>query len=429
MAIVFGSLPFILRRPQLGVIMYVWISVMNPHRLTWSFAYEFNFAAIVAAVTLVAAVISKDLKPPPLNTLMVALALFIVWTGVTTVLALQPEPSFERWKTLGKTAVMAFLIPMLFHKKSDLRLLIWVIVLSIAYYGTKGGVWTLLMGGEGRVWGPMGSYIQDNNALAVANIMTIPLMRYLQLTSPHRSVRWALTAMMFFCGVSVFGTYSRGAIVAACGMVAFLWWKGRHKVAVLILIALAIPFALSSMPEKWYARMDTIANYHQERSAQMRLNAWGTMWNIAKDRPITGGGFELASKEIFARYSPDPTFPPQAAHSIYLQALAEHGFVGLLLYLSMLGGLWRTSTSIVRSTPHAGNLGWAHDLARMMQVTLVGFAIGGVFLSLVNFDVPYYLVGIGVAVAALLDREAKARSKQTTDKSAAPMAQQPRPIG
>jgi probable O-glycosylation ligase (exosortase A-associated) len=414
MALVFGSLPFILRRPHIGVLMYVWISVMNPHRLTWSFAYDFNFAAIIAAATLLGVVFSKEVKRPPVNTLTVTLALFAIWTGVTTAFALQPDASFERWKGLVKTELIAFLIPMLFHKKGDLRLLIWVIVLSIGYYGTKGGAWTLLMGGEGRVFGPMGSYIRDNNALAIAIVMTIPLMRYLQLTSPHRYVRWALTVMMLLCGVAVLGTYSRGALLAVCAMVALFWWKGRHRIAVLLLILAAIPFAMSTMPEKWYSRMETIADYEQDSSARMRLNSWGTMWNIARDRPIVGGGFELASKEIYARYSPDPAFPPQVAHSLYLQALGEHGFVGLALYLAMLGALWRTSGNIIRAARDAPELGSARDLALMMQVTLMGFAVGGVFLSLVNFDVPYYLVGIMASLALLVERERRAQLTQAT---------------
>ena len=34
----------------------------------------------------------------------------------------------------------------------------------------------------------------------------------------------------------------------------------------------------------------------------------------------------------------------------------------------------------------------------MMQVSIAGFATGGAFLSLVNFDVPYYLMAaLGVA--------------------------------
>ena len=53
--IIFGSIPLILRRPQIGVVMYVWISVMNPHRLTFGFSYDFNYAAIIAVATFLGA--------------------------------------------------------------------------------------------------------------------------------------------------------------------------------------------------------------------------------------------------------------------------------------------------------------------------------------------------------------------------------------
>jgi hypothetical protein len=29
--IVFGALPFVFKRPYIGVLLWVWISVMNPH--------------------------------------------------------------------------------------------------------------------------------------------------------------------------------------------------------------------------------------------------------------------------------------------------------------------------------------------------------------------------------------------------------------
>jgi putative inorganic carbon (hco3(-)) transporter len=407
-AIVLGSIPFILRKPYLGVLMYVWLSVMNPHRLTWGFAYDFSFAAVIAVVTLVSALLSKDLKRPPLNSLTVALFLFVVWTGVTTGFALYPAESYGRWTTMVKTQIMVFLIPMLFHRKDHLRQLIWVIVLSVAYYGTKGGVFILVTGGENRVWGPAGSYIEDNNALAVAVIMIIPLMRYLQLTTIHRSVRWGLTVMMLMCGVAVLGSYSRGALLAASAMVAFLWWKTRQKLSLLLLAVVAIPMALYFMPERWYERMDTIATYEQDSSARMRLNSWGAMFNIAKDRPIVGGGFEIATKEVFDKYSPDPSFPPQAAHSIYFQAMGEHGFVGLGLFLFLYLMFWRHAGALVRQTRGQPDFAWAHDFGLMIQVSLIGFAVGGAFLSLVNFDVPYYLIGAMVVARALVDQELRA---------------------
>ena len=64
----------------------------------------------------------------------------------------------------------------------------------------------MLTGGEFRVWGPEGSFIEDNNALAVAIIMMIPLMRYLQITTSSKYVRWGLLGMMLACGIAVFGS-------------------------------------------------------------------------------------------------------------------------------------------------------------------------------------------------------------------------------
>ena len=58
--LVFGSLPFILKRPHIGVLVWAWLSYMNPHRLTWSFAYDMPFAQIVAITLLIALFSTKE---------------------------------------------------------------------------------------------------------------------------------------------------------------------------------------------------------------------------------------------------------------------------------------------------------------------------------------------------------------------------------
>ena len=405
--VVFGAIPFILRRPHLGILMYVWLSVMNPHRLTWSFAHDFNFAAIVAVTTLVGAVFARK-RPLPINSLSLVLLAFVGWTSVTTVFALYPSDSFELWVTMMKTQLMVLLIPLLFQTREQVRQLIWVIVLSVGYYGTKGGVFTLLTGGQYKVYGPEASYIEDNNALAVAIIMVIPLMRYLFITTSNKYVRWGLFGMMTSCGLAVLGSYSRGALLAVGAMVTFLWLKGRHKVLFLMFAVVAFPVALFYMPEQWYERMDTIAEYQQDSSANMRLNAWGTMFNIAKDRPLFGAGYEVALKPIFDRYSPDPSFPPQVAHSIYFEALGSHGFVGFAIYVLLLITHWKHAGRLVRGAKGRADLAWLYHYGLMMQVSIVGFAVGGAFLSLVNFDVPYYLIGTTLVVGRLLEQQLRA---------------------
>jgi probable O-glycosylation ligase (exosortase A-associated) len=403
--LVFGLVPFILFKPYLGVLTYVWLSVMNPHRLTWGYAYDFGFAVVIGAATLIGALLTKRRNPVPVNSLSIALGVFLVWTSITTILALYPGESFEKWVVMIKTLFIVVMIPVLLETREQFRMLIWVIVLSLAYYGTKGGVFVLVTGGEFRVWGPAGSYIQDNNALAAALVMIVPMMRYLQLTSPHRIVRFGLLVMMLLCAIAVFGSYSRGALLAVSAMLAFLWLKGRHKLAFVAVAAVSIPFVLSVMPAQWYQRMETIGEYQLDSSANMRLNSWGTMLNIAKDRPILGAGYEVAKKEIYNRYSPDPSFPPQVAHSIYFEALGGHGFIGLGIYLALLFCHWRTAGNIVRKAGNRPDLTWAKHYGLMMQVSIVGFAVGGAFLSIMLFDVPYYLVGVTLVASRLVDEQ------------------------
>ena len=58
----------------------------------------------------------------------------------------------------------------------------------------------------------------------------------------------------------------------------------------------------------------------------------------------------------------------------------------------------------------------------MMQVSIVGFAVGGAFLSLVNFDIPYYLIGTTLVVRRLTDKQLEAENEAgKTSSSEAPL--------
>ena len=408
--IVFGSLPFILRRPYIGVLMWVWISVMNLHTQGWGFATTFPFAAIIAGVTLVSLVFSRDSKNLPLIPVIWVFIAFVFWMNVTTITALHPDLVYEQWNKVMKIMLMSFVALMLIKTKQHIQLLILIMVISLAYYGVKGGIFTIIGGGVDRVWGPAGTFIEGNNELALALIMTIPLMHYLQMISPNKWVRHGLTAAMLLCSAAAFGSHSRGALLAIVAMGAFLWLKSRQKFSLGFLMVLTIPVLVMSMPEKWAERMDTINAYEEDASVQGRFNAWWMAFNLARDHPLTGGGFEVTTPELFFRYAPDIMDLPRAAHSIYFQVLGEHGFAGLGLYL-LLGFLtWRTGSWVIRNTAKRKEYLWAFNLATMIQVSLVGFAVGGAFLSLLYFDVPYYLMAAMVATRILVERELKEKA-------------------
>jgi putative inorganic carbon (hco3(-)) transporter len=329
--IVFALLPRIFKRPYFGVMMWVWISVMNPHTQGWGFAASFPFAAVIGAVTIISLLFSRDPKNLPLTPVTWALIAFVVWMNVTTATALMPEESLIQWNKVMKIMLMTFVTLMLIKTREHVHLLIWVIVGSLGYYGVKGGIFTIVTGGGDMVWGPVGTFIGGNNEIALALIMTIPLMHYLQMVSTDKRVRHGLTIAMLLCAVAALGSYSRGALLAIVAMSGFLWLKSQYKLRVALLLMSAIPPAIAFMPEEWSTRMDTINTYEEDQSVQGRFNAWWMAYNLAKERPFTGGGFEIITEDLFFLYAPNPE-DIHAAHSIYFQALGEHGFVGLLAW-------------------------------------------------------------------------------------------------
>lgn len=396
-AMVFGALPFVFKRPWIGVLLWAWVSYMNPHRLTWGFAFNFPFAMVVAIVTITAFLLSREKKEMPWTRETVVLLIFIGWMLFTTFFAWYPDLAWMEWNRAWKIQLFVVLTAILINDRQKLDWLIWVIVASLGFYGVKGGIFTLGSGGGYHVMGPAGSFIGGNNELALALIMTIPLIWYLRSQAQNRWIRHGLAASMVLTAIAAIGSQSRGALLAILAMGLFLWLKSRHKIATGFLMILVVGVLAASLPQSWYDRMDTIRNYQEDGSVQGRFNAWHTAFNVASDR-IIGGGFNMFQPETFSQYAPDP-YDIHDAHSIYFEVLGELGFIGLALFLLMWLFVWFKAGRVISACHGHPENKWAADLAAMAQVSLVGYAVGGAFLGLAYFDLPYHIM-IMIVLAA-----------------------------
>jgi probable O-glycosylation ligase (exosortase A-associated) len=405
-AFILGLLPVVLFRPAVGILLWTWIGLMNPHKLTWGFAYNFQFALIVGLVTIFAILISKEPKRIPLASPVVVLALFAIWMTVTTIFSLYPSEAWPKWDKVMKIQLFIFLTMMVMQSEQRIKALVLVGTLSIAYFGIKGGVYTIRSGGGGMVLGPDGGFISGNTEIALALTVTLPLVRWLQLQTERRWLRNVAWVAMALIAVSVLGSYSRGGLLAIGAMGLALWFKSRQKMSLGIVLA-GVVFALSAfMPEEWYGKMRTIQTYEEDHSAQGRLGAWRFAWNLAVARPVIGGGFDTFQREAYAKYSPDN---PRALdpHSIWFQILGEQGFVGLALFVLLWVLAWRTGARVIRLCRKRPDLLWARDLAAMIQVAFVGYWVGGAFLGLAYWDYPYLLVAVLVLTRVVVAKRLK----------------------
>ncbi len=403
----FGILPFVLAHPDWGVLLWTWIGLMNPHRLAFGWAHDFPFAFIAGIVTIVAMLISREPKRLPLNAPVIALIAFDLWMVATTLFAMYPAHAWPQLEKVAKIQLFIFITLALMQTRERIKALIWVSVFSIAFFGIKGGIYTIAGGGVGMVLGPDGGFIAGNTEIALALTMTLPMMRWIQMQAQERWLRWVLGACMALVAIAVLGSYSRGGLLALAAMAAVFWLKGRNKVIVAIALVALVPLFLSMMPGAWHARMDTIQNYQGDASAENRLNTWQFAWNLAKDRPVAGGGFQVFQPETYALYAPDPT-KVFDAHSIWFGVLAEHGFVGLGLFILFWLTTWRIGAKVIHETRNRPEWRWAKDLAAMIQVSLVGYWVGGTFLALEYWDYPYLLMALLVLTHVVVRRESAA---------------------
>jgi len=402
-AVILGSLPFILWRPWIGIIMWCWLSYMNPHKQTWAFAYNMPFALLVAVCTLVGLLVLREPKRIPWTRETILLLVFVLWMLMTTFFSFYPAGAWLQFDKVWRVQLMTFVTLMLITSEVRLKAMVWMIALSLAYYGTKGGVFTITTGGAHRVWGPSDTFIGGNNEIALALIMTIPLLRFLQLDAKRIWLRWALGISMVLCAIAAIGSQSRGAFLAIIAMSGFLWLKSRHKIAMGILGLCAVIAVLLIMPQEYYDRLTTIENYQQDASSRGRINAWWVAWNVAKDRPLVGGGFEMFQPWVFLTYAPVPD-DVHDVHSIYFEILGEHGFVAFGMFLLLWWFTWRTASEIRRVVSGDANRRWLGDLSGMVQVSMVGYLTGGAFLGLAYWDLPYHLVAIMVIAKGLVDK-------------------------
>lgn len=389
-AVVFGVLLVTFKHPHYGIYLWDWLSYMNPHKLTWGFAQTMPFAYITAIVTLVAYLFSKEPKRIPWTPEIVLLFLFLVWVTFTSFFAFFPQLVWDQWDKVWKILFMTLVTAMLMTNRQRLVGMVWMLALSLGFYGIKGGVFTIAHGGVYRVQGPEDTFIAGNNEIGLALIMTVPLIRYLHLHEKRLWLKFGLAGAMVLTGLAAIGTQSRGALLAAATMGFFLWIKSRQKFATAIYLLMAVGLVAAIMPQEWYDRVSTIKTYEQDDSALGRINAWHTAFNVAKDR-FTGGGFETFQPRTFREYAPDPN-NVHDVHSIYFEVLGEQGFIGFGIWLLIGLFAWRTGNMVIRACKNDPERKWASDLAAMTQVSMVGYATGGAFLGLAYFDYYYHLV-------------------------------------
>jgi probable O-glycosylation ligase (exosortase A-associated) len=384
-----------LRHPWIGVMLWTWISLMNPHRYSEGSISTAPLAAIAAGATLLGLLMTRDRQSPFLGAPTKWLLVCMIWITLSWLLGYDVDGDYYQWNKVMKILFMTFVALMLLTSRHHIMAFIWVATMSLAILGIKGGIFTVLHGGSYRVWGPPGSSVYDNNEFALALVTIIPLLHFLQLQLERPWARHLLSVGMLLCAVSALGSHSRGGMLALLAMGGLLWWRSPRKGVMTVALIVVIGLTLSTLPQEWWDRMGTIGTYGEDASVMGRMRSWKVALQVALHH-ITGAGMGYMHPVIFAMWDVEQG-QLIAAHSIYFQILGNHGFIGLFLFLMTGASTYHYAGWLRRHARNIPEAQWAADLGNLLQVSMVGFAFGGAFLSLAYYDFIYDLLLIVVA--------------------------------
>jgi len=424
-----------------AVLFYYMLAVLRPHALwEWSLSeYHIRWSLIAAAIVVISLALNSNklILRGRFNAILLLTGAFtaMVFLSVMTTYHLPTSAHWgvEYWKILFMAAVASFVIHRVFH----IRMLLLVVMLCLGYIAWEVNYLYLA---EGRLdIFHVGFAAFDNNGAALMLAMGIPLAYAFAASAKHRWVALfcAGVAMLQLHGVLM--SYSRGAMLSALGAVIWLLLHHRPRYQVGIIAAsLTVAVMIMAGPEI-RERFRSTAEYQNDETAQGRLAGWSAAWQIAWDSPLTGRGIRVSNRYT-ANYGADRF--GRTVHNQYLQIAADTGIPAAMIYIAMIVlAVYRMGACRVKclrelrqrgdrlSPDDEHQLHTSVHLAIGAQTSLIVFAIGGMFLSMEVFELPWLLLVIGGVMPYCYDHmihQIRKRSEEALEADDA--ADQPRSL-
>lgn len=238
-------------------------------------------------------------------------------------------------------------------------------------------------------------------AMSIIWALTLPL-----LLRKNQKLPTKLFLAICFTGflLSVLLCGSRGAVVGAAAVVLVVVMRARKKagaILVLLLFAVALLFV---MPGAGWTRFHNAVNWKHDKDVYSRLMLWKAGLYMWANHPMFGVGpseFHEAfvSNPEYVSWSPFGT-GARAAHSIYIETVAELGTSGLLLLaLAVLGFFYmnsRTRKWVLAHDPE-GRQSLDYCLSAGLDLAMVAYLTCGAFLAQLYYPHLWILLGLGVA--------------------------------
>lgn len=426
-AYLLGLIGLALKRPFLLLLVYAYIDIVSPQRLSYFLLNAIPISAITFALAFGAWLLVDDKADSRFSWRQIIMCVLLVWCGYTTLHADFPIEATAKWDWVWKSLVFAIFLPLTLRTKLRIEALALTLVLCASSIIVTGGIKTALSGGG---YGVLNLMVENNSGLYESSIIStvaiaiIPLILWLAkhgtIFPPGRAVRLYAFALCGACLLIPVGTEARTGLLCIAMLIGMMLLHSERRILYGAGIAAAALIAIPFLPSSFTSRMNTIESYQSDTSASTRLAVWQWTWDYAKQHP-GGGGFDAYRSNSFTydmmQDTGTPTAPriervrvtdkARAYHNSYFEVLGEQGYFGFALWMLLqIVSLGRT-TAIYRRYRRdpASDKAWIAPLAlALMQGHLV-YLLGAMFVGIAYQPFVFMLLAMQIGLSTYLARK------------------------
>jgi probable O-glycosylation ligase (exosortase A-associated) len=382
------------KKPWWGVLSLAVFSYLNPHAYAWGFVRSLPVYYVLFLVVAFRTITSKDKQPLPNDWRIPVFVMLWIGFAISSTQAYFPDLAWHKFWIVTKIYLPFYFTLVLINTRQKLYYLIITIGASIGIVAVKGGIFAILKGFSARVYGPPNTQFEENNAFAVAMLISIPLLLLWQKETLNPWIKNGITISMPIIYAASLSSWSRGALLTMGVLTIMLILNSKRKYLIIPIVLIGAVFVKDYLPQEWFGRMNTIETYEQDSSAMGRITAWTDGWNHTLEHPFTGSGFE---GWLFVTQ--------RDWHSSYVEMFSEHGFIAFALWLSLILGTLTSLTSMPKKTKHVAGMEWVSNYCFMLRASLICYMVGTAFLGLSYWDLLYHLIFISVLLKKIVIEE------------------------
>ncbi|HEX6694053.1 MAG TPA: O-antigen ligase family protein [Longimicrobiales bacterium] len=367
--------------------IYLFFEYVRPHQV-WPSLDILPWAQ----TALLGSVVAMLLEQKPLKVVTPAgfcLMFFTIVLVLSSVMALNPSQAYKGWELYFSWLIIYLIITNVVT--TERRFFVFMLAfLLYSFKMSQHGFRSWMENGFGFAsWGATGApgWFQNSGEFGIQMCIFVPLsVEFALALRPHLS-RWArmiLYLMPFTAIASMVASSSRGALVG--GALIALWWivRSKHRFRTLIVVAVVGFATWSVIPVEQKTRFSQSGD---DETSTNRIVRWKAGLEMAKERPLLGIG-----------YNNWRTYYGPLSHNIFIEAMSELGYTGLLAFLSMIGATFVVNARtrrLLKGVPTSTT--FMHHMAYGLDGALIGFMASGFFVTVLYY--PFFWINLAMTVS------------------------------